>query len=161
MLSLLNPWILLALICAFLGIGAASYTKGVQDEHDWQQLEIAKLNKEARQKEQALLSAVNTTTTQLVKAKNDAKLQTQKLHSALDNGSLRLRIPVKASVCAVYTAPDTPVASGDSVQATAELDRETAKTLIAITDDGDKAIRQLNSCIDAYNTVYQTLNKTP
>ena len=159
-MSLLNPWVILALICAFLGIGAVSYTKGEESERERQQLEIAALNAAAREKEQALVAAVNTQTKQLVKANNDAKLQTQKLHSALDDGTLKLRIPVKASNCAVYTAPDTPVASGDSVQATAELDRETAKSLIAITDDGDKAIRQLNACIDAYTTVYQTLNKT-
>jgi len=159
-MSLLNPWVILALICAFLGIGAVSYTKGEESERERQQLEIAALNAAAREKEQALVAAVNTQTKQLVKANNDAKLQTQKLHSALDDGTLKLRIPVKASNCAVYTAPDTPVTSGDSVQATAELDRETAKNLIAITDDGDKAIRQLNACIDAYTTVYQTLNKT-
>jgi hypothetical protein len=159
-MSLLNPWVILALICAFLGIGAVSYTKGEESERERQQLEIAALNAAAREKEQALVAAVNTQTKQLVKANNDAKLQTQRLHSALDDGTLKLRIPVKASVCAVYTAPDAPVASGDSVQAGAELDRETAKALIAITDDGDKAIRQLNACIDAYNTVYQTLNKT-
>jgi len=159
-MSLLNPWVILALICAFLGIGAVSYTKGEDSERERQQLEIAALNAAAREKEQALVAAVNTQTKQLVKANNDAKLQTQKLHSALDDGTLKLRIPVKASNCAVYTAPDTPVASGDSVQANAELDRETAKSLIAITDDGDKAIRQLNACIDAYTTVYQLLNKT-
>jgi len=159
-MSLLNPWVILALICAFLGIGAVSYTKGEDSERERQQLEIAALNAAAREKEQALVAAVNTQTKQLVKANNDAKLQTQKLHSALDDGTLKLRIPVKAPNCAVYTAPDTPIASGDSVQANAELDRETAKSLIAITDDGDKAIRQLNACIDAYTTVYQLLNKT-
>ena len=158
-MSLLNPWVLLALICAFLGVGAIAYTKGEDSERERQQLEIAALNAAARDKEQALISAIQTQSTKLQKANNEAKLQTQKLHSALDAGSLKLRIPVKASNCAVYTAPDTPVASGDSVQATAELDREVAKSLVAITDDGDKAIRQLNACIDAYNTVYQTLNK--
>jgi prophage endopeptidase len=74
---------------------------------------------------------------------------------------LRLRLSVKAPNCPVQATSDTPVASGDSVQTSAELDRETAKSLVAITDDGDKAIRQLNACIDAYNTVYQTLNKLP
>lgn len=159
-MSLFNPWVILALICSFLGFGAVAYTKGEDSERERQQLEIAALNAAARDKEQALLKAINTKTTQLVKANNEAKLQTQKLHSALDNGSLKLRIPVKASNCAVYTAPDTPVASGDSVQAGAEIDAEIAKSLIAITDDGDKAIRQLNACIDAYTTVYETLNKT-
>ena len=159
-MSLFNPWVILALISAFLGIGAVSYTKGEDSERERQQLEIARLNDEARAKEQALVAAVNTQTTQLVKANNNAKLQTQKLHSALDAGSLRLRVPVQTPVCPVHTASDAPSTPRDSVQANAELDRETAKSLIAITDDGDKAIRQLNACIEAYNTVYQTLNKT-
>jgi flagellar capping protein FliD len=158
MLSLFNPWVILALICAFLGIGAASYTKGEDSEREKQQLEIAKLNEEARQKEQALVSAVTTTATQLVKANNNAKLQTQKLHSAIDAGSLKLRVPVESTVCPVHTASDTAASIGNT-ETTAELNRETSKSLIAITDDGDKAIRQLNACIDAYNTVYQTLNK--
>jgi len=158
-MSLFNPWVMLALICAFLGVGAFSYSKGEDAEFDRQQIRIAKLNEESRQKEQALVSAVTTTATQLVKANNNAKLQTQKLHSALDAGTLRLRLPVKATSCPVHTASDTPIASGDSSQEGSELDATTAKTLIAITDYGDEAIRQLNACQDAYENAYQTLNK--
>jgi hypothetical protein len=156
-MNLFNPWVLLALICAFLGVGAFSYSKGEDSEHERQQLEISKLNDEARQKEQALVSAVNTTATQLVRANNNAKLQTQRLYSAIDNGALRLRIPVQAS-CPVHAATDTAAPVGNT-ETTAELNRETAKSLIDITDDGDNAIRQLNACIDAYTTIYQTLNK--
>jgi len=158
-MSLFNPWVMLALICAFLGVGAFSYSKGEDAEFDRQQIRIAKLNDESRQKEQALVSAVTTTATQLVKANNNAKLQTQKLHSAIDSGTFRLRLPVKATSCPVHTASDTPIASGDSSQEGSELDATTAKTLIAITDDGDEAIRQLNACQDAYENAYQTLNK--
>ena len=158
-MSLFNPWVMLALICAFLGVGAFSYSKGEDAEFDQQQIRIAKLNEESRQKEQALVSAVTTTATQLVKANNNAKLQTQKLHSAIDAGTLRLRLPVKATSCPVHTASDTPIASGDSSQEGSELDATTAKTLIAITDYGDEAIRQLNACQDAYENAYQTLNK--
>ena len=160
-MSLFNPWVILALISAFLGIGAVSYTKGEDSERERQQLEIAALNAEARDKEQALISAIQTQSTKLQKANQDAKLAQQKRNSDIESGALRLRIPVKDPVCPVHTATDTPVASGDSVQATAEFDRETAKSLVAITDDGDKAIRQLNACIDAYNNIYQTLNKIP
>ena len=115
----------------------------------------------ARVKEQALITAVQTQSNKLQKANQDAKLAQQKRNLDIDSGALRLRLPVKAPVCTLQATADTPVASGDSVQTSAELDRETAKSLIAITDDGDKAIRQLNACIDAYNSVYQTLNKLP
>jgi len=160
-MSLFNPavWIgfLLSLAASF-GFG---YYKGGIDEYLKQQAEIARLNDEARQKEQALVTAVQTQATQLVKAEQNAKVLSQKRNTDIDSGALKLRIPVKAPICPIQTSTDAPIAPRDSVQANAELDRETAKTLIAITDDGDKAIRQLNSCIDAYNAVYQTLKGNP
>jgi len=160
-MSLFNPavWIgfLLSLAASF-GFG---YYKGGIDEYLKQQAEIARLNDEARQKEQALVTAVQTQATQLVKAEQNAKVLSQKRNTDIDSGALKLRIPVKAPICPLQTSSDAPIAPRDSIQTNAELDRETAKTLIAITDDGDKAIRQLNSCIDAYNAVYQTLKGNP
>lgn len=156
-MSLFNPWVLLGILMAVVGSFGGGYLKGSDDELNRQQLEIAALNAEARVKEQALISAIQTQSTKLQKANQDAKLAQQKRNSDIDSGALRLRLPVKAANCPIHTADDPPTPTGDSVQASAELDRETAKSLVAITDDGDKAIRQLNACIDAYNSVYQTL----
>jgi len=162
-MSLFNPYVLIALVLAFLGVGYQAYSKGEQDEYDRQQLEIAKLNAQAREKEQALVAAVNTQTTQLVKAQNEAKVLSQKRNTAIDTGALRLRLPVKAVACpALPTAPDTAPTSGSSAGTTsAELDGQTAKSLIAITDEGDAAIRKLNTCIALYNEAYQTLKGKP
>ena len=160
-MSLFNPWVLLSIVLAVLSAFGGGYYKGGQDEFAKQQMEIARLNAEARQKEQALVSAVNNTANQLAKANYEAKLQTQKLHSSIDSGALKLRIPVKVPNCPISATADASTPSGDSVQASAELDRETAKSLVAITDQGDANTRQLNACIDAYNTVYQTLKGKP
>ena len=159
-MSLFNPWVLLGILMAVVGSFGGGYLKGSNDEVTRQQLEIAALNAEARAKEQALITTIQTQSNKLQKANQDAKLAQQKRNSDIDSGALRLRLPVKAPVCPVHASTDTPVASGDSVQTNAELDREVAKSLIAITDDGDKAIRQLNACIEAYNDVYQTLKGT-
>ena len=159
-MSLFNPWVLLGILLAVASSFGTGYLKGSNDEVSRQQLEIASLNAQAREKEQILVTAIQNQSLKLQKANQDAKLVQQKRNSDIAAGTLKLRIPVKAPDCPVHTASDAPVASGDSVQATAELDRETAKNLIAITDDGDKAIRQLNACIEAYNTVYQTLKGT-
>jgi hypothetical protein len=159
-MSLFNPWVLLGILMAVLSAAGSGYYKGQHDENTRQQVEIAALNAEARQKEQALITAVQTQSTKLQKANQDAKLAQQKRNADIDSGALRLRIPVKAANCPIPAADDPPTPSGDSVQTNAELDRETAKSLVAITDDGDKAIRQLNACIDAYNSVYQTLKGT-
>jgi hypothetical protein len=159
-MSLFNPWVLLGILMAVLSAAGSGYYKGQHDENTRQQIEIAKLNDEARVKEQALITAVQTQSTKLQKANENAKIAQQKRDLDIDSGALRLRLPVKAPVCAVQASSDSPIASGDSVQTGTEFDAETAKSLVAITDDGDKAIRQLNACIDAYNTVYETLNKS-
>ena len=160
-MSLFNPavWIgfLLSLAASF-GFG---YYKGGIDEYLKQQAEITRLNDEARQKEQALVTAVQTQATQLVKAEQNAKVLSQKRNTDIDSGALKLRIPVKTPICPIQTTDNPTPASGDSIQATAELDREVAKSIVAITDQGDANTRQLNACIDAYNEAYQTMKGKP
>jgi len=159
-MSLFNPWVLLGILLAIGSSFGTGYLKGSNDEIARQQLEIASLNAQAREKEQILVTAIQNQSLKLQKANQDAKLVQQKRNSDIAAGTLKLRIPVQAPVCPVHTASDAPVASGDSVQATAELDREVAKSLVAITDQGDANTRQLNACIDAYNAAYQTLKGT-
>jgi len=160
-MSLLNPYVILGIVLAVLGSFGSGYWKGSKDEVTRQQLEIAQLNAEARQKEQILVSAIQTQTTKLQKANQDAKLAQQKRNSDLESGALKLRIPVKATNCPIPTPTDSASSPRDSVQATAELDREVAKSLVAITEQGDANTRQLNACIDAYNSIYQTLKGKP
>ena len=156
-MSILNPYVLLGIVLSILSAFGGGYWKGSKDEVTRQQLEIAALNAEARQKEQALVAAVTTQATKLQKANQDAKLIAKERDAAIASGNLKLRIPVKTPVCPVQAAGDPAPAPRDSVQTGAELDAKTAQSLVAITDDGDKAIRQLYACIDAYNNIYQTL----
>jgi hypothetical protein len=160
-MSLFNPWVLLGILMAVLSAFGGGYLKGSNDEVTRQQLEIAALNAEARQKEQVLVSAIQTQATKLQKANQDAKLAQQKRNADIDNGTLKLRLAVKAPNCPISTTTDTAPTAGDSVQTTVEFDREIAKSLVAITDQGDANTRQLNACIDAYQSVYQTLKGKP
>ena len=157
-MSLLNPAVWLGFLLAIAAAFGSGYYKGSTAEKNAQKLVIAQFNAEARQKEQALVSAVTTQATQLVKANNEAKVLLQKRNLAIDTGALKLRLPVKAPACPTVSATADPAsAARDSVQAGAELDPATARSLVSITDQGDANTRQLNACIDAYNTVYQTL----
>jgi prophage endopeptidase len=136
---------LLALLIAFGG----GYWYGGSEEKKAQQAEVDKLNTEARAKEQALTVAVTTTADALRKTNEKAKLAAQQRDAAIDSGAMRLR--VKAT-CPVPASADTAVAAGDSGGApSAELDRETAKALVAIAEEGDRAIQKLNACITLYN----------
>jgi len=157
-MSIFNPWILLALFLAFVGVGAGGYSKGQHSERERQQLEIARLNSEARQKETALVTAVNIQATQLVKANNDAKLQIQKRNSSIDSGLLKLRLPTKTICPTLPAATDaTPAERPDT--RTAEIQPETARAILAIGDEADTTVRKLNACLAIYNQTREMLNQ--
>tara|TARA_R110000868_G_scaffold162091_1_gene393085 strand:- start:219 stop:695 length:477 start_codon:yes stop_codon:yes gene_type:complete len=154
--SLFNPYVLLAFVLSVLGAFGGGYYKGGQDEETRQQLEIAGLNAQARQKEQALVSAVNAQAIQLTKANQNAKFLQQKRNADIDNGLIKLRLPVS---CPVQATGDAPAASGANF-GTVELQPETAKDILAVGDDADSTVRKLNTCISLYNQVRETLRSS-
>lgn len=93
--------------------------------------------------ETQMQTQVDKANEQLKKEKLDAQNKINTLKSAVADGSLRLHVRTSGNTCAT---------NGDSEDG-AELDRETAQDLISITADGDKAIMQLNACIDLYNNL--------
>lgn len=146
-MSLFNPYVLLGIVLTVLSAFGGGYYKGGQDEEARQQIEIAGLNTKARETEQNMVVVANTYATTLRNAQNAAKVKEIKLRADVATGALRLSIPTQSPVC---PAADTTSATGDSRETRAELDRSVAEALIAITADGDAAIRKLNACIDTY-----------
>jgi hypothetical protein len=148
-MSLFNPWVILGIVLAVLGSFGVGYSTGELNEYERQQLEIAALNAKARETEQAMAKVAQTYAETLRKANNVAKIKETRLRDDIATGALSLR--VKAS-CAVPAATDSTVASGgDAGTTSAELDRSVADALIAITAEGDAAIRKLNTCIQTYD----------
>lgn len=160
-MTIFNPYVILGIVVAVLSSFGGGYWKGSKDEVTRQQLEIAKLNAEARQKEQALTMAVTQTATALRTSNEKARQISKERDLAISSGALRLRLPVKAANCPIHTPTDTAPAPRDSGEERAELDAETARSLVAITDSGDEAIRQLTACQQAYESIYQTLKGKP
>lgn len=155
-MSLLNPWVLLGIVLAVLSAFGGGYYKGKDAEYQRQQIEIAALNAKARETEQAMAKVAQTYGETLRKANNVAKAKENQLRSALTDGSLKLRVPVKTN-CPIPVSESTATPSGgDSGTASAELDRQAADALIAIAAEGDAAIRKLNTCIQTYETLRNT-----
>jgi len=153
-MSLFNPWVILGIVLAVLSSFSGGYIKGKHDEHTRQQVEIAALNAKARETEQAMAQVAQSYGQTLRKANNVAKAKEDKLRADIASGERRLFIPVKAPECAVSATNDAATASGDhSGTASAELDRKTAEDIVAITAEGDTAIRKLNACIQTYETL--------
>jgi uncharacterized iron-regulated membrane protein len=136
---------LLMLVLVFGG----GYCTGKHYEQEAQQAEVDRLNTEARAKEVALAAAVTTTANALRVSNEKAKTMAKQRDAAIDSGALKLRVKATCAVPAA-TDPTAPAGSGGG-EASAELDRETAKALVALTEEGDRAITKLNACIDLYN----------
>ena len=90
----------------------------------------------------------------LTQEQTHAKTERDRFNADVRSGAVRLSIPVASGQCA--TTADSTAAASDQHQTRAELEPATAAALDAIAGDGDDATRQLNACIDAYNTVRDT-----
>jgi len=142
MFSLFNPWI----IVGVLGLVLSSYFYGHHQAYVEQEAEVARLNALERDKEKQMQDMADSHAKELRKANQNAKAEVTKLQSDLSSGQLRF------TARTVSTCQNTTSASGDT-ESRAELDPEVSQALVAITADGDNAIRQLNACIDLYNQV--------
>ena len=147
---------LLSGLFALALVFGGGYWTGKHYEAKAQQAEVDKLNTQARAKEQALAAAVNTTANALRATNEKAKMAAKERDAAIDNGTFKLRLPVKTS-CAVPAAADPATPTGDSAGETrAELDPAFGKALFAIAEEGDRAITKLNACIDLYNQAIES-----
>jgi cobalamin biosynthesis Mg chelatase CobN len=159
-MSLLNPWVLLGIVMAVLSAFGGGYYKGKDSEYQRQQLEIAALNAKARETEQAMAKVAQTYGDTLRKANNVAKAKENQLRADLNSGALKLRLPVKAPTCPSVSVPETATAASgsDSGEARAESSGsvDVAADLLQIAADGDAAIRKLNTCLEAYETLRNT-----
>ena len=80
--------------------------------------------------------------TKLIEEKNEAKKKYDNLLTRIRNSSVRVSVPAKKCI----TSP----ATGEK---RAELNPETVERILSVGRDGDEAIRELNYCIDRYNSI--------
>lgn len=148
-----NPWVILGVLLALAGFYGYGHHRGWDDRDIEMQAEIAVKNEEARVKEQELTKQLNENSTKLMEANNAITEKQSSLDRAIRAGRVRLPTP-----SCPQTSSNTPVASGNSGQTGSESDTETLRLIAQIAADGDKAINQLNACIDSYNKVMETVN---
>ena len=148
-----NPWVILGAILVAVSVYFYGHHKGWDDRDIEMQAEIAVKNEEARVKEQELTKQLNENSTKLQEANNAITEKQSSLDRAIRAG--RLRLP--STSCVQASSSATP-SSGDSAKAGSESDTETLRLIAQIAADGDKAINQLNACIDSYNKVMEAVN---
>ena len=150
-------------ILTVIGLYRWGYGRGWGDRDAEMQAVIAQKNEESRAKERQMAVRLNESSTKLLEANNALDQKSSALDRAIRAG--RVRLP--AASCIQSTA-STPAPSGDRQEARSEpdrpadaasdADRETLRLIAQIAADGDRAINQLNACIDAYNQVREQIN---
>ena len=151
MFNLVNPYVSFTLFILIVGIGGYEHHAGYQARVKEDEAEIARLNDEARAKEQQVAQKFSQINSQLKKAKDEIKTKQISINTRIDSGELRL-----PSQCPVHTSTDPSSGDGDKG---GESDRQAIKDIVAITSDGDSAIKDLNACISKYNEVRDKFNK--
>ena len=146
-----NPWMILAAITAASLVYFYAHHAGYVKRDQEMQLEIARLNGEARQKEQKLSEDLNQTSTQLKEANDVVTKKQTDLDVAIRAGRVRLN-----SSC-VSAATSAATASGNNGEAS-ESERETLRLIAQLAAEGDRAINELNACIAAYEAVRRQIN---
>jgi chromosome condensin MukBEF ATPase and DNA-binding subunit MukB len=153
MFSFLNPWVILGAIFTLIGVYSYGHHSGYQERVTEDQIEIARLNDEARTKEQALNEKIGKNQIALRKAKDELKSKQDSINARIDTSELRL-----PTSCALQAPTDT--ASSDGGQG-GQSDRQAIKDIVTLTTEGDKAIIERNACIQQYNEVRDTINVKP
>jgi hypothetical protein len=130
-----SPWMILGSIAVAISAYFYGHHAGYAQKTTEDALEIARLNR-------AMTEAKNEQDVKDASTKQDFETKL----SGIIASRPRLFVPIRPAVgCATSTA--------NSGQARAELDGQTAEDLIRIVADGDRAIIDLNSCIDRYEAI--------
>jgi hypothetical protein len=137
---MMNPWMILGAIAAALTVYLTGHHAGYVQKEEEDQALIAKKNGE------------------MVKLKDeqDAKDATTKQEFETKLSDVIASRP-RLFVTTTSKSGCAASASNDGKER-AELDGQTVEDLIRLVAEGDRAIIELNSCIDRYNQVKETLS---
>jgi hypothetical protein len=157
------PWVIGGAAILVISTYFTGHHKGWSQRDAEMQVEIAKKNEESRAKEQEMVLTVNQKDEELRKANDVVNKKQTDLNRLIASGRVRLPTP-----SCVQAPADPSPAAGNSDQARSQPDgqtgeasdteRETIRLIAQITADGDRAINQLNACIDSYNEMRKIAN---
>lgn len=159
-----SPWLILGVVIAVGSFYGYGHHKGWKQRDQEMQVEIAKKNAESRQKEQELNLKVNQTSAALQEANNVVTKKQTALDAAIRAGRVRISAPTSCVQAPASAAPATADRNETRSQPDrapdqpSDTERATLQAIAEIVAQGDRNTAQLNACIDAYNSVLETLN---
>ena len=160
---MVNPYFIIGAMIAVGGAYGYGHHVGWGDRDAEMQVEIAKKNEEAREKETQLAQQLNEQSSKLSEANNVINQKQSSLDRAIRDGRLRLQ-----TTSCVQAPTNAPTPTGDQpkersepnrqVYETSDSDRATLAAIAEIIAQGDRNTAQLNACVDSYNKVMEIMN---
>lgn len=132
----------ISIACVIVAFLAGWVSNGWRLQTDMEKREVAML-KATREKERIYAQEIESLQKTLQEQQNESEKYIRQLRADIASDRLRLTVPVR-------NCTNTTSSTGEK---RAEIDRKTSDDLVAITEYGDNAIRELNSCIDRYNAL--------
>ncbi len=143
-------------------LGVAAGRAQVQAQWDAQTIERTTADRDqlarAIERTAALGDQIATLQSDNRKGQADALRASQTLAADLRAGRISLSIPAAAAGSGGHVPGAAAGAVAGPGPARTELDPATGASLVAITSDGDAAIRDLNTCLGAYAAVRAQVN---
>lgn len=137
-----SPWLILAFLISLGGVFGYGHHKGYQEKETEDAIAIAQTNQKLNEyKEKADV--------QLAQTKKQLAAKQGQLLDAIRSGNQRLYVNVRT---------DSGNSSSVNGETRAELDSKISESLISITNEGDTAIVELNSCIDQYSKMREIVH---
>jgi len=160
---MVNPYLIIGAMIAVAGAYGYGHHVGWGDRDAEMQIEIAKKNDEAREKERELAQQLNDQSTKLSEANNVINQKQSSLDRAIRDGRLRLQTTscVQAPTNAITPTGDSPKERSEPnrpIYETSDSDRATLAAIAEIIAQGDRNTAQLNSCVDAYEKAMEIIN---
>jgi hypothetical protein len=157
-----NPWMILGAVFLAISLYFYGHHKGWAERNAEMQAEIAIKNEESRAKEQEMGNKLNEQSTKLQEANNVLNEKQTALDRAIRSGRVRISSSSCVQTPTNSTTPSTNTETRGEpdrqVNENSDAERATLQAIAQIVADGDKAINQLNACIDAFNQVRETVN---
>ncbi len=159
---MINPWFIIGALAACAGSYFYGHHKGWWERDVEMQAVIAKKNEEARQTEQKMAELINSGSAKLKEANDALDKKSSALDRAIAAGRVRLPAPSCVQASTSSTAPTGNQQAGSQPDRApdepSDAERETLRLIAQIAADGDRAINQLNACIDAYEAIRSQIN---
>ena len=135
-----TPWIILGSITVALAAYFYGHHAGYVEKETEDLMEIARLN------------------TEMNKQKNEQDAKDAEVKQEFETKLSGIIASRPRLFVNTTSKGGCATAAGNNGQERAELDGQTVEELIRLVAEGDRAIIELNSCIDRYNQVKETLN---